>query len=181
MDTSTLSKQGLMDIAKSLRLRNYACKNKTDIKKMIDEYHKLHGGEKIPQKQQIILKELVYDSDTEDDDYVVEKPKPVKHVEKTEHVSKKEYGTNELKQILQILSDIQHELKSQKKKLVNMDDKVNGLIQEYESSSEEEYVPRRKSKKKVIYTSKEVKQLEPSEHVQISQPKHPFSWVGSHH
>ena len=62
-----------------------------------------------------------------------------------------------------------------------MDDKVNGLIQEYESSSEEEYVPRRKSKKKVIYTSKEVKQLEPSEHIQINQPKHPFSWLGSHH
>ena len=92
---------------------------------MIDEYH---GGEKIPLKQQIILKEPVYDSDTEEDDYVVEKPKPVKHVEKTEHVSKKEYGTNELKQILQILSDIQHELKSQKKKLVNIDDNINVLI-----------------------------------------------------
>ena len=46
MDTFTLSKQGLMDIAKSLRLRNYARKNKTDIKKIMDKYHKLHGGEK---------------------------------------------------------------------------------------------------------------------------------------
>ena len=77
MDTSTLSKQGLMDIAKSLRLRNYARKNTTDIKEMIDEYHKLHDGEKTRPKQQIIIKEPVYDdSDTEDDDYIVEKEKP---------------------------------------------------------------------------------------------------------
>ena len=130
-----------------------------------------------------IIKQPVYDdSDTEDDDYIVEKEKPTKRVEKTKPVVKKEKDVNRLNQILQILSYIQHEIKSQKKKLVNIDDKVNGLIQEHESSSEEEYIPRKKSKKKVIYTSKEVKQIEPSEHVQIShQPKHPFSWLGSHH
>ena len=69
MDTSTLSKQALMDIAKSLRLRNYARKNKTEIKKMIDEYHKLHGKEDQPAKKQFTTKEQVYEeSDTEDDD-----------------------------------------------------------------------------------------------------------------
>ena len=83
MDTSTLSKQGLMDIAKSLRLRNYSRKNKTDIKKMIDSYYQLHGEkDTIPKQKNITIQKYTEDieedsehSDTDDEFSPIKKEK----------------------------------------------------------------------------------------------------------
>ena len=78
------------------------------------------------------------------------------------------------------------------KKLHHLNNKLNSLEEERheETSSEEEYIP--VSKKKSIYAlEKEKKELEkklkevqsiPNEHVQFNQgPRHPFTWLGSHH
>ena len=78
------------------------------------------------------------------------------------------------------------------KKLYHLTSKLHSLeeARDKETSSEEEYIP--VSKKKSIYTlEKEKKELEkklkevqsiPNEHVQFNQgPRHPFSWLGSHH
>ena len=74
--------------------------------KQLYEYQKFsQGGNNT--KQQFVQKEPIYEeSESERDDDAVEKLKPFKRVEKVEHVAKKQQDIYELKQVLQILSDI---------------------------------------------------------------------------
>ena len=113
---------------------------------------------------------------------------------------KKDEDVDELRRIIEILAGIQQEIKMQHRKLVSIDDKVNELAGDYESSSEEE---EEEKPKKTEYTKKqalcelekekstlhehnkqlnkkvkEIEKLGQREHIPVEQIKHSFhGWV----